>query len=360
MLLKFLLTFIGSSCVLLSTAAHAAKPRLTMELVLDGERVQGTPLTYSEENVTLLCRDGDMIDFAPSKVKDFHKVADNFTPYPASVMHGRLAAEFGSGFEINGTQHFIVLHPRGQKHQWVERFENMFRSFQMYFSVRGFELTRPEFPLIAIVFAKRSDFERYASKEGASVAGLLGYYMPKSNRVVMFDQGEGNGNKEAWQESFATVLHEASHQTAFNTGIHSRTSPPPRWVAEGLGTMFEAKGVADSRAYPYEKDRINRGRFNNFRMFKSTRKPVAFLELLQSDAPFQRDSVRAYAESWALTFYLVEKMPREYAKYLKKTASRPPFTGYSSSQRVKDFTDVFGTNLPLLDSKFLRFMDELK
>jgi hypothetical protein len=341
--------------------AQAAQPRMTMELLIDGERVQGTPLTYSDQNVILLCRDGSIIEFAPSKAKEFRKVSDNFSPYPPSVLHGKLAREFGPGFEINGTQHFMVVHPRGQKQQWVDRFEQMFRSFQMYFSVRGFELTRPEFPLVAIVFSSEDDFRRYAAKEGAPLAsGTLGYYTPSTNRVVLYDLGDGNGNKAAWQQNFATVLHEASHQTAFNTGIHSRWSPPPRWVAEGLGTMFEAKGVGDSRAYPSEKDRINRGRLNDFKSLKPKRKPVAFLELLQSDAAFERDPIRAYAEAWALTFYLVEKMPREYAKYLQKTASRPPFAAYSSGRRVKDFTDVFGENLPLLDARFLRFMDELK
>jgi hypothetical protein len=124
--------------------------------------------------------------------------------------------------------------------------------------------------------------------------------------------------------------------------------------------MFEARGVADSRSYPDQKDRINRERLNDFKALRSKRKPVAFLELLQSDALFQRDSIRAYAEAWAFTFFLVEKMPREYARYLQKTASHPPFSVAAAPQRVKEFTDVFGENLPLFDSKFLRFMDELK
>jgi hypothetical protein len=354
------LFLLPAATIALVSSVQAA-PRMTMELLLNGQRVQGTPLTYSDENVILLCRDGAIVEFPPSKAKEFRKTSDNFVPYPASVLNGMLTREFGQGFEISGTQHYIVVHPRGQKQQWVDRFEQMFRSFQMYFSVRGFELSRPEFPLVAIVFANEIDFRRYAAKEGAPLpSGIVGYYSTATNRVVLYDIGDGNGSKAAWQQNFATVLHEASHQTAFNTGIHSRWSQPPRWVAEGLGTMFEAKGVNDSRSYPSEIDRINRGRLSDFKALRSKRKPVAFLEILQSDALFERDTIRAYAEAWALTFYLVEKTPREYAKYLKKTASRPPFTLYPSGQRVKDFTDVFGENLPLLDAKFVKYMDELK
>ncbi|MCC7084614.1 MAG: DUF1570 domain-containing protein [Pirellulales bacterium] len=347
--------------VVYCSSALAAAPRMTMELVVDGQRVQGTPLSYSDRNVILLGRDGNLVEFAPSEAKDFRKLADNFAPYPPSVLTGKLAAEFGPGFEINGTQHFIVVHPRGQKHQWVGRFEEMFRSFEMYFSVRDFNLTRPEFPLVAIVFANADDFHHYAAKDGARLAtGTIGYYSSTSNRVALYDLGDGKSNGDLWQQNFATVLHEASHQTAFNTGIHSRWSPPPRWVAEGLGTMFEAKGVGDSRSFPNEKDRINRGRLNDFKTLRTKRKPSTVLELLKSDAMFDRDPIRAYAEAWAFTFYLVEKMPRNYAKYLQKTASRPPFSPYPSGQRVKDFTDVFGENLALLDAQFLRFIDELK
>jgi hypothetical protein len=338
-----------------------AAPQMTMELLVDGRRQQGTALAYSPENVVLLCRDGRLIDFSPDTAKEFRKIADNFAPYPPSVLHGMLVKEFGPEFEVNGTAHFLVVHPKGQKQQWVDRFEQMFRSFEMYFSVRGFDLHRPEFPLIAIVFSNVDDFRRYAAKEGGPIGtGTLGYYSPQTNRVVLYDIGDGKTSAAAWHQNFATILHEASHQTAFNTGIHSRWSPPPRWVAEGLGTMFEAPGVNDSRSYPNEKDRINRERLNDFKQLRAKRKPVAFADLISSDANFSRDTIRSYAEAWAFTFYLVERMPREYATYLKKTASRPPFSLYSNAQRMKDFTDVFGTNLAILDARFLRFMDDLK
>jgi Protein of unknown function (DUF1570) len=155
-------------------------------------------------------------------------------------------------------------------------------------------------------------------------------------------------------------LHEASHQTAFNTGIHNRWSPPPRWVAEGLGTMFEARGVADSRTYPNQADRINRGRLHDFKAQLAKHTPDSLAQMLGSDRQFESDPINAYAQAWAFTFFLVETMPREYARYLQKTGARPPFTLYPAAQRLKDFTDVFGENLALLDAKFVRFINDLK
>ena len=82
--------------------------------------------------------------------------------------------------------------------------------------------------------------------------------------------------------------------------------------------------------------------------------------MLSSDRQFETDAISAYAQAWAFTFYLVEQMPREYARYLEKTASREPFTLYTNAQRLKDFTDVFGENMALLDAHFLRFINDLR
>jgi hypothetical protein len=342
------------------TLAASLPTPMTMEAVVHGQHVEGMPLAWSNAKVVVLERDGAMIDFAPSDAQNFHKSSDDFSPYPANMLRGMLEREFGPQYEVSGTGHFLVVHPKGQS-QWAERFENLYRSCVMYFAVRGFKLSDPQFPLVAIVFPTQDDFRHYAAKDTVPAgAGLLGYYSPHTNRVALFDIGDGRANNAQWEQNYATVLHEASHQTAFNTGIHSRWSPPPRWVAEGLGTMFEARGVADSRTYPNQADRINRGRLADFKAMLAKHTPEAILDMINSDRQFESNPIPAYAQAWAFTFFLVEQMPREYARYLQKTASRPAFTLYTSAQRLKDFTDIFGENLPLLDAHFVRFINELK
>ena len=71
-------------------------------------------------------------------------------------------------------------------------------------------------------------------------------------------------------------------------------------------------------------------------------------------------TIAAYAEAWALTYYLVETQPREYAKYLALTADRPPFTEYSQQDRLRDFITVFGSDLRMFDARFQRFMSDVK
>ena len=45
----------------------------------------------------------------------------------------------------------------------------------------------------------------------------------------------------AWAPS-DTIIHEATHQTAYNVGVHARFADQPRWLVEGLAMMFEAEG----------------------------------------------------------------------------------------------------------------------
>lgn len=345
---------------LLSAAEPHGPLRVTFNLMWQGKRLEGMPLLWSDQRVFMLSRDGALYDFPPDEAQDFRQTARDFKSYPATIMKARLEQELGKQFEVASTGHFLVATAAGKNRRWAERFEEMYRSFAVYFQVRGFKLAEPEFPMIAVVWEKQEDFQRQAAREGWKIGdNTLGFYLPVTNRVSLFDVDGGRSTKN-WQQNMATVVHEASHQAAFNTGIHSRWSPPPRWVAEGLGTMFEAPGVWDSRTYPRREDRINRDRLTQFRAYaKSRRGDDAILKLLQSDRAFDADADGAYAEAWALTFYLVEQQPREYAKYLKLTADRLPFFEYKSADRLKDFVSVFGQDFRLLNARMLRFIEEL-
>src|SRR6185295_16554928 len=118
------------------------------------------------------------------------------------------------------------------------------------------------------------------------VGGVLGYYSPTTNRILMFDPGQSD-----WlaSSSAETIIHEAAHQTAFNTGVHTRFAATPRWIVEGLGTQFEARGVWQSRSYPNQADRINRGRLISFRQYLARRPTDAIAQIVSSDRLFGSD-----------------------------------------------------------------------
>src|SRR5262249_37420655 len=159
-----------------------------------------------------------------------------------------------------------------------------------------------------------------------------------------------------WSTNAETIIHEAAHQAAFNCGVHARFAGPPRWVVEGLGTMFEARGVWQSRTYPHQGDRINRGRFAAWQAYnKGRRQAGTMARLVSSDRLFATDSDGAYAEAWALSFFLIETMPKKYTEFLGRTAARPAFVEYTSPQRLQDFTETFGSDLTMLEARMQRF-----
>jgi hypothetical protein len=179
----------------------------------------------------------------------------------------------------------------------------------------------------------------------------------------MFDSTHNNRDKSGqdWSQNADTIIHEAAHQTAFNTGVHTRFAESPRWVVEGLGTMFEARGVWQSGTYPQQSDRINRGRLTAWRNYAERRRATSAIgDIVSSDRPFRSDADGAYAEAWALSFFLMETMPKKYIEYLNRTAAAPVFGDYPTSKRLSDFTVSFGTDLQMLDARMRRFLAGLK
>ena len=158
-----------------------------------------------------------------------------------------------------------------------------------------------------------------------------------------------------------TIIHEATHQAAYNTGIHTRYAGTPRWLAEGLATMFEPKGVWNADSQDKQKARINRGRLRDFKLFANEENTKGFLlPMLASDVNFRTQPQEAYAQAWAFSFYLSETRPRKYAAFLARTAKRKMFASYSANERVKDFKAIFGENLPWLESQFFKYMNGIR
>jgi hypothetical protein len=357
-LLLFVLMLAG--CQLIGRQASAATKRFMIETLVRGTALEGAPLSWSDKRVVLLGRDGQLWDFSPDDAENYRKTTSYFVPYTQQEMQQRLGIEFREGMEVRPTSHYLVVHPTGQD-EWAERIEQMYREFVHNFGVRGISTHQPELPLVAIVFPREESFISYSTREGARItSGALGYYSPKTNRMALFDFGDGKP-KGDWRRNASTMIHEMAHQVAFNTGVHNRYGVTPTWLAEGLGTMFEARGVWAPQDYPNVADRINRGRLMQYKQYAVSRhKPTTIQSLVASDRPFEQDTAASYAESWALTFYLAETQARAYADYLKKTASRPDFAAYSPVERTADFVAAFGGDWPMLDARIARFIDGLR
>lgn len=336
--------------------AAAERPRWTMLVDVGEHQLEGAPLAWSRSQVMLLGRDGRLWDFEPGESRNFRKVSSSFTSYSPAEMQAALLRELDGNLVVTGTGHYLVAHPRG-KEAWAQRFEDLYRSCIHYFGLRNMRVQEPDFPLVAIVWGDHQDFLHYAASQGTEVRpGVLGYYSPTSNRVTLYDQGQSASERQ-WHLNEATIIHEATHQMAFNTGVHNRFAPTPMWLAEGLGTMFEAPGVWDCFNHPSRRERVNQLRLAEFRAWqKGGRAQGDFVKLVGSDRLFRANPSAAYAESWAWTFFLTETYPQKFAEYVRRVAARPDFEEYSLARRMSDFTSVFGTDLRMLEKHFLNFI----
>ena len=150
-------------------------------------------------------------------------------------------AEMGDGFDIHDTAHYNICHNTSPAYaQWCGAlYERLFRGFYSYWKKQGAELSEPQGPLIAMVFDSRKSFVAYARRDlGADPGGMIGYYSLDSNRVNMYDltgldsRARGRITSAARineilrqpqaERTVATIVHEATHQLAYNSGLQTR------------------------------------------------------------------------------------------------------------------------------------------
>ena len=127
----------------------------------------------------------------------------------------QLQREFGQAFEIRTSNHYVVVARTGSAKAYVAAFEQIYREFVRVFKGRGIDLAEPEFPLVAIVLPDEAAFQRYCATERTPVRpGPVGCYVLGSNRAAFYERPVETAID-------STLIHEATHQVAFNTGLHA-------------------------------------------------------------------------------------------------------------------------------------------
>ncbi len=307
----------------------------------------------------MLDRDGWLHDFDPLRVEhSLHPREGRFQPLDATQMRARLAAEFGRSFEVTATTHFLVVTPVGRGTQWPQTFERLHRTFTTFLALRGVRVLEGNFPMVAIVMPDRESMREYLAELGIRTPDALGVYDQASNRIVMYDHGGSHGGVAT------TICHEAAHQSAFNTGVHSRVVDTPLWVVEGLGGLFQASPLVEGRPGVTRRERCDAGLLAVFEEIYAGRADLLARDLkslVEEDRMFAgRESSRAaYALSWALTFYLVEARSDVYANLLHCYGRLPPLRNYEAVSRIRDFERILGADIATVSHRLSRFYERL-
>jgi hypothetical protein len=234
-------------------------------------------------------------------------------------------------------------------------------------------MAEPECHLVAIIFSEKPAYVRYSQKDlGDATDSTIGYYNMESNRMIMYDlagvavnrPGRSVGISQIKQfvdspgapGAVSTIVHEATHQIAFNSGLHQRLSDCPKWFSEGIAMYCETPDLGRGKGWA-GIGVVNRPRLAQFQQYLPQRPVDSLKTLISSDERLVdvKQVVEAYAESWALTYYLIHKYPKQYIAYLKVLSRKGPLEMDNKATRLAEFEKQFGP-WQKLDSDFVNYM----
>ncbi len=343
----------------------------------DGQRVdlKGDVIATHEAGIVLHTADGKMWPIQQDEIVERKKTSDPLELQTKQQLIETVLSEMPPGSKVFETTHYIVAYNTSRAYaQWVGgMLERLHRGFTSYWSQRGVQLHEPKQPLVALVFDNQDQFAAYGEAElGAAAKSVIGFYSMHTNYVVMFDLTGGAGNarrtlgirdiqrlinRPDFQWSLATIVHEATHQLAFNSGLQKRWADVPLWFSEGLAIYFETPDVSSSRGWR-GIGQVSAPRLQQFQQAaKETSQP--FLpDLLTNDDSLRKAATRMdrYAQAWALTYFLQKRMPEKYDAYLNELSQIKPLHDPSQADRVRMFQKHFGADLLELENEVRQMM----
>lgn len=357
----FLLILFSQLClqaeIAFSQTSPSSRPPLLQLTTHAAEHLVGLPIHWSDFDAVLLEPTGRMHHLSQSDVASHTLLERTFQPQSTIEASRLLQQELGLNFEVLIQGHYVVAAPKNHAARWRDRFQSLLAGYVRYFEVRGWPLRQPDFPLVVIVLPDRKAFQRYFARESSHpLVNVVGSYFPRSNRCVLYELDGVVGTD--WSETEATIVHEAVHQLAFNTGVHERLAENPLWLVEGFATMFEQPAVYDLRVNHSNIE--SRMLANKVEHIQPILREPGGLEsrinsMIESDSIFQQEPLAAYTVAWALTFYLSERMPNEFAAYLSLQRKRD-FSSYQPSSRAKDFRKAIQMDPATLALQIQRLM----
>ena len=365
-------------CGLSNTAAGFDERPLQVEFKTGDrvERVVGRIVTDAADGGILLeARDGQLHSITPDIMVGRQPLEAPFEPLNAKQLGQRLLREFGAGFRIHHTTRYVICSNADARYvEWTGvLLQRLMAGFYRYWKTADLDLAPPEFPLVAIIFARQADYVKYATTDvGPLVAQAQGYYSAKSNRIVTYDLTAAQGPSGSVRElqlrlqrneaNIATIVHEATHQLAFNSGLHVRFADNPNWLTEGMAMFFETPDLRNNSGWR-TIGRVNPVRLRRFRQFVETRRQPDSLRAMLTGEAFSGgvdQMTDVYSQAWALNYFLLRKYRKQYVAYLKILQQKSALLRDDPQERLTDFETAFEKSPTELEREFVRYIQRLK
>ena len=305
---------------------------------------------------------------------------ETVVPITKKELGRRLLEELPPGFRIYETKHYVIAYQNEVAYaRWVGGLyeSRLYRAFETFWKKKKkFDLQPQRFPLVAIIFGTRAEYQRYVDRELGPGQNMIAYYNLETNRVAMFDltAEQRNPNQPLDERKItavlqnpasvnmvATMIHEATHQLMFNRGIQTRFAETPLWLNEGLAMFFEAPDLRSKRGWQ-KPGLIFEQRLIRFRKFLASRPPYSLPNMIQSDQRLRDPemAVDAYAEAWAFNHFLLNRRSKEYVAYLQHMSAKKPLIEDSPETRLAEFKQFLGDDLDALDQEFVEYIRRLR
>lgn len=390
--MRFVSTLLCSSLVLCLAAGAASSqdgsvdPLIHVRFLDRAEKeksIEGRIRLRATNLLLVEARSGRLWSVVPEKLIEEKAVeGQSFSPLSKEEMGEHLIQELRDAgnqneFLVHTTDHYVICTDTSKAYaQWCGGLlERLHKAFGVFWKARKMDVHEPGFPLPVVILKTRTEFAELAAfdRTPGSAKGA-GYFLITGNRIVLYDltateqQSPARTVSDVFRRvqsvpgSVATVVHEATHQIAFNSGLHTRYADNPVWMTEGMAMYFETPDLKSRRGWQ-TIGRLNRNRKAQFLDFVAKRrKPDSLESLIGSDARFREPDTQidAYGEAWALSYFLIRTKPRQYSAWLTKIAGKPQLQFDSPEARLSLFQSEFGEDLSKLDKQMLAWIRRQK
>ena len=246
-----------------------------------------------------------------------------------------------------------------------ERFEIMEKVYNAYFAFfwsRGYEMPVPKKRMHVVLFETEQQFrDNSAQDEQAKPDNVVGYF-DRLRNVSFFYEFRGSPmfrlikkksqeltdvGKErdvinrgdfvrmgkalnllneimSEQQDISTGSHEVTHQLSHNSGLMPPIANFPRWAAEGFACYFESPKDAQWSGI----GAVNEEQLSAYREARRSNHAWCRIEQVVSNRVFfeaksHDDAQNAYALSWGVTHFLMERHFDRLMKYYEKLGKLP-------------------------------------
>lgn len=318
---------------------------------------------------------GRIHQLTPDRIRDTQVLQQPFQLLSEDQMAALLLQQTGGGFAIHVTQHFIICSDASERYtEYCGRLlEKVAEEFQQLFVDLEVNLQPLTARLPVLIFREAAEFQAYARRQHPETefSDVPGYYSIRDNQMLI---SAISGDREFRTHSdvirelrkrprqVETIVHEAVHQLVYNTGLQVRYADHPMWLSEGLAVYFEPASGRGTLTWdrPGGVSRIHLQGFQQAARDNGLQVPLT--ELLMSDSAFTGSETlaAAYAEGWALTWFLLKTNPAGFARLMQQQQLRKPLNAVSVSDRQQEIVQASGLSIAELEAALIQHMSRVR